>query len=365
VRLSQVDLGFDTGQVLVMETSNPISPTQGAEALARVSRMYEALLAQLIEIPGIQAVGAARVPPGRVSSDGAYAVDGAIGTGLSVNSPTAVYSVVSPGTFAVLGIPIVRGRAFSAADAADAPLTAIVNETLVQQSFPGVDPIGHSIMTGFDRSGPMVIVGVVGDIRQRGPGSRPTAEVYMPYLQHALTATALRILARTSVPPESVIEPIRQTARKLSPDMPVRFTTMDTRLAETIAAPRFRTLLLSIFAAIAVVLTIAGAYGVSSYLVNERAQEIGLRMALGASGGDVLRMVLVHALWMGATGLLIGLAGAAGATSILESILFEIRPFDPSTYLLVAGGMLVVTVGACVLPARRASRIDPIAVLRE
>jgi putative ABC transport system permease protein len=364
-QLSRVNLGFQTRQVLVMETANPIAPASGVDAVARVVRMYGALLDQLAEIPGVVAVGAVRIPPGRVASSGGYVVDGAVAAGLSVNSPQAVYSVVSHGAFAVLGIPLRNGRDFSAADVPAARRTAIVNETLAKQAFPGEDPVGHTILAGLDSSDPMTIVGVVADIHQRGPGEPAMAEVYMPYAQHPLASTALRILARTSVPPETVIEPMRERTRRVSGEMPVKFTTLDARLSENVAIPRFRTLLVAIFAAVALALTVTGVYGVVSFLVGQRTREIGLRMALGASGARVLNMVLSQALWMGATGMTLGLAGAAGTTRLFRSMLFEVRPFDLSTYVVVAGVILLVTVGACVLPARRASRIDPMLALRQ
>jgi putative ABC transport system permease protein len=195
--------------------------------------------------------------------------------------------------------------------------------------------------------------------------NRGMAEIYMPFEQHPLPSTALRILARTSMPPEAVIEPMRQKARQVAPEMPVKFTTMDARLAENVAVPRFRTILLTMFAAIAVLLTIAGVYGMVSFVVNQRTQEIGLRMALGARSGHLLKMVLSQAAWMTAAGLALGLAGAAGSTRVFRSMLFEVSPFDPLTYVMVGGVIGLVTVGACALPARRASRIDPMVALRQ
>jgi predicted permease len=361
--LSNVALGFETRRVLVMETSNP-SPDE-AEA-KRAVRTYQSLLEQAAGIPGIVAIGATRIPPGQTGSDGAYEVDQAAAAGqLSVRSPQAVYSIVSPGAFATLGIPIREGRDFSTADGPDAPLTAIVNETLARRTFPGEDPIGHSILTGMDILKPMTIVGVAADIHQRGPGSQALAEVYMPYQQHPRPSTAMRILARTSVPPENIIEPLRQVAKQLEPDMPVKFTTMETRMSENVAAPRFRALLLTIFAAIAVVLAMAGVYGVVSFLVSQRTQEIGLRMALGAGAGQVMKMVLSQGIRLAGIGLVLGVAGAAAATRLLESMLFEVKPFDPLTYGVVAGLVALITVGACVLPARRASRVDPMLALRQ
>jgi predicted permease len=331
-----------------------------------VIRNYQALLDQAARIPGILAVGATRIPPGRTGSDGAYALDQeAVAGKLTVSSPQAVYSIVSPGAFAVLGIPVRSGRDFSAVDGPDAPLTAIINETLAKSAFPSVDPVGHLILTGMDILRPMTIVGIVGDIRQRGPGEEGKAEVYMPYEQHPLPSASMRILARTAGPPENVMGALREKARQLAPDMPVRFTTMDDRMSEIVAAPRFRTLLLAIFAAIAVVLAMAGVYGVVSFLVNQRTQEIGLRMALGASAGQVVKMVLSQGVLMAAAGLVLGVAGAIAAAQFLSSMLFEVTPFDPLTYCVVASLVALVTLGACLLPARRASRIDPMRALRQ
>jgi len=313
-------------------------------------------------------VGAARIPPGRIGSDGVYAVDqAAIDGNMTVSNPQGVYSIVSPGAFGVLGIPVLKGRDFPAADSSTAAPTAIINESLAKHAFPGVDPIGHLIKTGMDIPDPMTIVGVVGDIRQSCPGAEHRDEIYMPYLQHPLPSTNLRILAKTAGPAESVIGALREKARAIAPQMPVRFSTMDDRMAQlpNVAVPRFRTLLLAIFAALAVMLAMAGVYGVVSFLVNQRTQEIGLRMALGAGTGNVMKMVLSQGIRMAVIGLLIGVAGAAAAAQSLESMLFEVKPFDPLTYVAVVALIAVVTVGACFLPAWRASRIDPMVALRE
>jgi len=265
----------------------------------------------------------------------------------------------------VLGIPVRQGRDFSAADAPDAPLTAIINETLAKRAFPGQDPIGHSILTGMDFIKPMTIVGVVGDIHQKGPARQAMAEVFMPFEQHPAPSTNMRILARTSVPPASVMDALRQKAKQIAPEMPVKFSTMEARMWDTIAVPRFRTLLLAIFAAIAVVLAMAGIYGVVSLLVNQRSQEIGLRMALGASNGQVMSLVLSQGVRLAAIGLVLGVAGAAASTQFLTSMLFQVKALDPLTYVAVAALVALVTLGACFLPAWRASRIDPVLALRE
>jgi predicted permease len=363
-RLSSVDLGFTVSRVLVMATRNQVSPTGDRAAVTRIVERYRALLDDFAMVPGVERVAAVRVPPGAVTSDGAYAVDAAIPAGLSTLSPQAVYSIVSPQAFAVLGIPILSGRDFSAADGPNAPATAIVNETLAKAAFPGADPVGHSIIAGMDSLAPMTIVGVVGDVRQRGPGEAARSEIYLPFEQHQLPSTALRILVRISVQPESLAGTLRQRALAIAPDMPVNFTTMSARMAETVAVPRFRTVLLVIFAGFATLLTMAGVYGVLSFLVSQRTQEIGLRMALGATAAQVVGMVVGQAWRMAAIGLLFGLIGAAAAAQLMESMLFEVQPLDPSTYGAVAGAIMLVVIGACAVPARRAARMDPAVVLR-
>ncbi len=363
VKVNNVALGFEKHQVVVMKTSNPLGDEEDP---AHVLRIYGALLEEAARIPGVAQVGATRVLPGVVGSDGGYEVDDAAVAGkLSLQSPEAISSVVAPGTFATLQIPLLHGRDFSADDHEGAPLTAIINETLAKRSFPGENPVGHRIMTGFDRLDPMTIVGVVGDIRQRGPLRAGKAEIYMPYQQHGYASTGLSLLARVSLPPDRVVPALRERAKALAPDMPVRFTTLEDTLSDTVAAPRFRTLLLAIFAAIAVLLTMGGVYGVVSFLVNQRTQEIGVRMALGAGAGAVVKMVLSQGVRVAALGVALGLVGAAAGTRYVESLLFGVERFDALTYAVVAVLVACITVGACLLPARRAARIDPMVALRQ
>ncbi|MBV8841796.1 MAG: ABC transporter permease [Bryobacterales bacterium] len=360
-RLTRVALGFDTQQVLVMETSNPVSDQPGA---ARVVRRYQALLGEIARVPGVAAVAAARIPPGEVASDGAYVVDGDISK-LSISSPMAAYSVVSPGVFTVLGIPLLRGRDFTDADMPDAPLTAIVNETLAKAAFPHGDAIGHSIVCGMDTLKPMTIIGVVADIHQKGPGQEVMAEIYMPYIQHPRPSTSLRILARTSTKPESLTSALRQKASEAMPEMPVKFTTMQARLSENVAVPRFRTLLLSLFAAVALTLTLVGIYGVVAFVMSRRTQEIGLRMALGATSPGIVTLVLSQGIRVALVGLTAGLLAAPLGARWLNSMLFEVGPLDLPTYAAVAGLMLIAAAVACIVPAAKAARMHPMAALRQ
>ena len=322
------------------------------------------LLPQLRALPGVLDAGATMAPPGNVHSNGGYWIDH-LPQEFSVSAPQAVFSVVAPGTFATLGIPLKLGRDFHESDTYDAPFAAVINEALAKSAFPGQDPMGHAIYCGLDSMNPMKIVGIVGDIRQYGPAREPSPEIYMAYEQHPFPATHLSVVIRTALEPAALSETVRRKANERSADVPVKFTTMEASLAENVAAPRFRTLLLGIFAGLAVCLAMAGVYGVMSYVVGQRSNELGLRMALGASPGDVFRLVLRQALILAGMGIAIGLVGAFAVTQLLRSMLFGVKATDPATYagvIALLGGVALV---ASYIPARRAARVDPIVALRD
>jgi putative ABC transport system permease protein len=360
VALQNVELGFRPERVLVVGTSVPASDLESAR---RATRFYKQLLAEVRALPGVLDAGATMEPPGHTASDGSYWID-QLPAALNVSAPQAVFSVVSPGTFATLGIPQRRGRDFNDGDTYDAPFTAVINEALARHAFPNQDPIGHSIFCGLDSMNGMKIVGIVGNVRQEGPAKEPSPEIYMPYEQHPQPAAALSILVRTSMQPGAVSPAVRDKVHALSVDVPVKFTTMEALNSEGVAAPRFRTLLLGIFAALAVGLALAGVYGVMSYMVGQRSNEIGLRMALGASQSDVLRLVLRQTLLLAGAGIVIGLAGAAVVTQFLTSMLFGVKTTDPATYAAVVGLLVLTALGASYIPARRATRGDPMVALR-
>ena len=360
VALHSVALGFRPEHVLVMESSVPASDLASSR---RATRFYKDLLADLATLPGVTAAGGTRNPPGTVFSEGSYFID-RLGK-FDVNGPQAVFSVMTPDAFAALGIPLKRGRDFNDGDGYDASFTAVINEALARKSFAGQDPLGRTIYCGFDSLKPMRIVGVVGDVRQYGPAAESWPEIIMPYAQHPQTATALNIVVRASVPGSALWGPIQRKVRARSAEVPVKFTTMEDLLSENTAAPRFRTLLLGLFAAIAVCLAMAGVYGVVAYTVGQRANEIGLRMALGARTSDVLRLILRQAMALTGIGLAAGLIGAVAATRLVASMLFEVKASDPATYIGVAALLGVVSLAASYIPARRAARVDPASALRQ
>jgi predicted permease len=360
VALQNVELGFRPERVLVVGTSVPASDLESAR---RATRFYKQLLPALRAIPGVLAAGATMAPPGHTGSDGSYWIDHLPAT-LDISGPQAVFSVVSPATFPTLGIPLQRGRDFNDRDTYDAPFTAVINEALARHAFPNQDPIGHSIYCGLDSMNPMKIVGIVGNVRQHGPAQEPSPEIYMPYEQHPQPGTNLSVLVRTSLQPSAISPVVRGKIHELSSEVPVKFTTMEALNAEGVAAPRFRTLLLGIFAALAVGLALAGVYGVMSYMVGQRSNEIGLRMALGASPRDVMRLILRQTLVLAGAGIVIGLAGAAGVTQLLTSMLFGVKATDPLTYAAVVTLLVVAALVASYIPTRRAMRVDPMIALR-
>ncbi len=361
--LSNVDLGFRPEKILVASASVPSSNLESAR---RATQFYKGLLTDVAALPGVVSVGATMAPPGTIHSNGGYWIDHLPGPEeRTVSSPQAVFSVVAPGTFSTLGIPLKTGRDFNDGDIYEAPFTAVINEALAKKAFPGQDPIGRLIFCGMDSPNPMKIVGVVGDVRQWGPATPPWAEIYMPYQQHPYFASALSVLVRTPAEPSSLADVLRRKIRERSPDVPVKFTTLEASLSENVAAPRFRTLLLGIFAALAVCLAMAGVYGVMAYVVSQRSSEIGLRMALGASSGDVLRLVLRQGLVLAGIGLVLGLAGAIASTRLITSMLFEVKPTDPLTYCGVAAVLGIVALAASYVPALRATKVDPLVALRQ
>jgi len=362
IALDNVALGFRPEHVLVMDTSVPAGPGLGGRLHA--ARLYRGLLGDISNLPGVLAAGATMALPGHACCGGSYWIDH-LPERSAANTPNAVYSVVTQGTFAALDIPLKAGRDFNAVDTYQAPLTAIINESLARQSFPGQNPIGRSIFCGLDTDKPMRIVGIVGDVRQYGPAREPEPEIYMPYDQHTRSAgTSLSVVVRTTIAPDALAETLRREVYERSPDVPMRFSTLEDSVSENVAAPRFRTLLLGIFAGIAVCLAMAGVYGVLAYMVSQRSNEIGLRMALGASPASVLRLILRQGLVFAGLGVALGLAGALAATRLLTSMLFEVKPGDPLTYVGAAVLLGAVALAASYIPARRASRVDPNVALR-
>jgi putative ABC transport system permease protein len=361
--LSTVTLGYRTSDVLVVQANLPSTDdTQDqVRVVDRLARLYPAIAT----VPGVRSVaGAVGLPMGNFSSNGSYAVEGKHTFAPGQKLPYANFRLASPGYFETIGVPLRRGRDFTAQDRYDAPFVVIVSEALVREIFPHQDPIGHRIQCGLDSMNYMTIVGVVADIRDE-PGTPPAHELYMPIAQHPGRGSLQEIVVRTSVVPATLLETVRQRIRRADPDVATKLTTYESHASDAVATPRFRTWLVSSFAGLALLLAVAGVYGLLTYLTAQRTPELGLRMALGAGPAEVIGLVLKRAGIIAAGGLLIGVALSLVASRALTTMVFGTEALDPMTYVVVPGAVLVVTLAAAAVPAWRASRIDPLAVLRE
>jgi putative ABC transport system permease protein len=357
--LHNTALGFRPESVLVMQATVP----NRGPAFANANHFFKDLLVQVRSTPGVLAAGAAMAPPAWVESSTGYWIDHKPKE-LSIGASETIVNVVTPGVFSTLGVPIKSGRDIDDRDTREAPFTIIINEALARTAFPGQDPLGRVMYVGFDDMSPMTIVGVVGDVRQRGPAKAPAPEVFLPYEQHSYNGATLQVMARTAVDPTTLVETIRRKSRELSVEVPIEFTTLETMVYANTAAPRFRAILIGVFAGLAVCLAMAGVYSVMAYLVSQRSNEIGLRMALGASSSDILRIVIGQGMALAGVGLAIGLLGAIGLTRFLTTLLFGVSPVDPLTYAGVVILLGMSALAACLLPALRATKVDPITALR-
>jgi len=316
------------------------------------------------QIPGVTAAAAAMgVPTGQYGSNGGYVIDGQDFTQRHNNSAQATFSLSGPGYFSTMGIPLLRGRDFNSGDSYEHPFVAIISESLARQSFPGQDPMGHTIQCGLDSSAWMTVVGVVAEVRQDSPADSPRPTLYMPVMQHPLYANELQVVMRSEVSPGSLIDPVRTKMQSLNPEIATKFTTMEAMVSDSIATPRLRTMLAGLFAGLAVLLAMAGMYGVMSYLTTQRIPEFGVRMALGASPRSVLALVLGRAAQMTALGVATGLALAFSATRVMNTMLFGLKATDAITYAGVLLRVMPIVVAAAI-PAWRAARADPVVALR-
>jgi putative ABC transport system permease protein len=276
---------------------------------------------------------------------------------------SAAFYGVSPDYFSTLGIKVLRGRAFTERDDERAPNVAIINETMAAKYWPGEDPIGKRVQMRYNDSPPREIVGVVADVKQTTLTDKQGPQMYAPFVQAPWPF--LTAVARTTAAPEAAAGSLRQVLARLDPEQAAgEIRTFDQFLARSIATPRFTAILLGAFAALALLLAGFGLYGVMAYSVAQRRREIGIRMALGAQAADVRSLVVSQAVRLGAAGLAIGIVGALAVARVLDSLLFGVTASDPLTFAAVSAALIAVLVMAAYLPARRATRVDPIVALR-
>jgi predicted permease len=313
-------------------------------------------------LPGVKSASLVNSAPfGMMFIQGDFEIEGQPKPKLFAGTPK-----IDADYFKTMGIPLLGGREFTASDTAAAPSVAIVSERIVREYFPGGPgaALGRRVRL-CDTCEWLSVVGVVADIRQRGLDQGMQPMIYAPFQQERSGFVRfVSFVARTGTP-ASVVEGIRAEIRRVAPELPIQATvTMDEAVAASVAAPRFRTLLLVLFAVSATLIATCGIYGLMAYTVTQRRREIGVRMALGADRGDVIRLVLTRALRVVGAGLIVGLVGAAGVTRVLQRFLFGVTATDPIAFTIVTLLLLAVALLAAWLPARRATRIDPWAALR-
>jgi predicted permease len=361
--LERVSPGFAPNHLLTLQLS--LAPAR-YDTPQKVAAFYDALQARLQAVPSVQSVGyAVSLPPDLLSMTDNFMVEGQT-LRPNQSAPVAPLLFVDDAYFKTLGVPLVAGRVFGPGDTFDRPAVVIINETLARRYFPFVDPVGRRLRDG----GPerpdnpwMEIVGVVGDVKYSGLDAAPEPAFYLDFRQRPQTKRF--VVLRAASDPQALVPSIRSAVAAIDKDLPIgRLWTMDELMAASVAAPRFRTALVSVFAVVGLLLAAIGIYGVMAYAVAERTHELGVRVALGATSLDVMRLVLVEALALAAAGLAIGLLAAFAATRLITTLLFGVAPTDPATFGSIAAVLVGTALVASYVPARRATRVDPMAALR-
>ncbi len=363
VRLTSVSPGFESsGRDGVVQTVRVTLPEHLYDGPDRIHAFARGVLGRIQYLPGVQSASLINSAPfGMMFIQLDFGVEGQPKPRFSAGTPK-----IGAGYFTTMRIPLLAGREFTDRDTADAPKVAIVSERIVRECFPGgpAEALGRRVRIG-DRGDWLTVVGVVADIRQRGLDRGLQPMIYVPFQQErGGFIRFVSFVARTATP-ASVVEGVRAEIRRAAPDLPIVGTvTMDEAVAASVAPPRFRMLLLVLFATTATLIATCGIYGLMAYAVTQRRREIGVRMALGADRREVLRLVLTRALRIVVAGVIVGLAGAVAVTRVLQTFLFGVTPTDPIAFTTVTLLLTAVGLMAAWLPARRATRIDPCAALR-
>ncbi|MGH9849263.1 MAG: ADOP family duplicated permease [Blastocatellia bacterium] len=364
-RLLRVEPGFDPRNTLTLRVR---LPEQKYQTMAQIEQFYTQALEKLAATPGVAFAGLTNnLPLNRANATRFVVAEGRTQT-------TAVdFGVVSADSLRAIGLPLVKGRHFAAADNRGAPGVVIVDESFASATWPREEALGQRLKLGaLDSANPwLTVVGVARDTKSSGLAATAKRGIYIPYTQRADTLTErnmgrqMRLLARASVAPPQLVSAVQSAITAIDPQQAATdVQTMEQAIAASIAQPRFRTLLLGVFALLALLLAAAGIYGVTNFLVTQRTPEIGVRIALGARSGDVLRLVIGQGMKLALIGLLIGLGASWALTRLMQNLLFGISAADPLTFVLIALLLAVVALLACWIPARRATKVDPLTALR-
>jgi putative ABC transport system permease protein len=363
-RLQAVSPGFNPDNVLTFNLAFPRTkyPTDTQQ-----TALLDRLLPRLAAVPGVQSVGMTSVMPfGGSWATGSFSVEG-FQRQPNQPGPWGDLRTVSPDYFKALGIALRKGRTFTDQDRLGAPRVAIVDEQMVKRFWPNTDPIGKRLAFGSATDSTtrwITVVGVVDHAAHEGLDADPRVQFYVPYPQNMPPFAAIAV--RTAGDPQQWVNPLRLAVHDVDKDLPLsQVRTMDELIESSVGQRRLSMVLLGVFAAIALALASIGIYGVMSYFVTQRVQEIGVRMALGAAQSTVLGMVLRQGMRLAAIGVVIGLLGAFALTRLMATQLFGVKPNDPATYVLVSMLLAIIAVAATLIPALRATRVDPVVALRQ
>ena len=358
--LQKVDQGYTPGPTLTFAVTLPRARYDSA---AKMVAFHDQLQARLATVPGVEAVSAIDpLPLGGSSWSGTFHVEGQP-TSPGQEAPHGEYNVALPGFVEALHMRLVSGRDFVMTDGPGAPMVAIVDDRLAEKYWPGEDPIGKRISSNGDTGPWASVVGVIRHVHRSGPKNEGEPQIYFAYRQRV--QTPLSYVVRTNVDPMSIVRAVRTQVASLDPDLPVaRIASMETLESTALARDRFNTLIFLVFAATALLLAAIGLYGVMAYLVAQRQAELGIRLALGGGPGDVARLVIGDGMRMALLGIVIGTVASLALGRALEGLLYGTRPTDPVTYAVIAAILAVVSLLASAIPARRATRSDPVDALR-
>jgi putative ABC transport system permease protein len=372
-RLQKVDPGFEARNLMAARLSLPAARYSEPES---VKVFYERLAMRLSEVPGVEAVGAVNVLPisGQIART-EFTIDGRPPL-TPTDAPAAQNRWVSPGYFHTMGIPLKQGREFTAADHERAALVVVIDETLAQRHFPQRRPLGERLLIRFggEPARNFEIVGVVGNVKHESLSEEPAATLYVPLAQApkgvaSALAGSLNVAVRGAPggfkDAQALAYTLRRETQAVDPEVPAsNIRAMDQFLDTALAAQRFNLWLLAVFGGAALLIAAAGLYGVMAYAVNQRAREIGLRMALGAQPLDVLRMIVGQGMKLAMLGVVVGLAAALALTRLMSRLLFGVSATDPATFAFIVLLLTAVALLACYLPARRATRVNPVVALQ-
>jgi putative ABC transport system permease protein len=359
VNLVRVNPGFDSRGVMTF----PVSlPTTKYATLPQRAEFFRQAVEKIKTIPSVESVGVVSYMP--MTGAARYVFfcpEGQVCQGIG-KDPLISMKQISEGYFAAMGIPLLRGRVFTNADIDGAPQVVIINQTVAGKYFPGQDPIGKTLQNSRDRI-PLQIVGVVADAKITSLSAPKFEEMYRPHLQAPWMA--MTIVVRSNSAPQPLVAAVREKIQSIDPDLAVSgVQSLDHLVSDSVGQPRLLTALVGAFAAFALLLAAIGIYGVMAYSVSHRMREMGIRMALGAAPRDIVRLVVGQGMRLVLAGIVIGFVASLWLTKFLASQLFGTQPKDPATFALVALGLALVALAACLIPARRAMRVDPMVALR-